>query len=402
MNYSNLKVLTFAFYTFGILSSSCNKDNSGQIVKMQDNATTININPMKKDWDKTDEIIKEIKVIPLETSPEALIGRVEDIQFKNSKIFVHDGTSQEIKIFNKKGMFLSKISNQNRGPEGYLDISGFSLCDNDSLIEIYDNRNHSFKTYTIENKFVKRQKIDYMVTDFRNICNHRKIVYSGFMPSYNLKSFPSLSRVLFCNQNSKIYKTALPFEYKENSEIHMFSRPKNNLSYYKDTVVLAGEKLTNAVYHIHGDSISKKYFLNFGKKYNIPLNYWSSEHELKDLRKSNKFNNYVKIRSVLESKNHLYVKYSLNNKICFYIFNKSNLKGYNIPLFFRRQSDVLNLPMPSFKWDEHFVGIKDAYTVKKEITEYKNKELELPIPLKDIDNKITNQSNPLLFLIQWK
>jgi hypothetical protein len=77
------------------------------------------------------------QIIPLETSPDFLIGEIEKIDIKNNKIIVFDWGSRAIFLFNLDGTKHKKIFKPGRGPGEYGEISAMGA--NDSSIIVFDN-----------------------------------------------------------------------------------------------------------------------------------------------------------------------------------------------------------------------------------------------------------------------
>ncbi|ASB49385.1 6-bladed beta-propeller [Alkalitalea saponilacus] len=76
------------------------------------------------------------QIIPLESTPDFIIGDVEKIDIKNDKIIIYDRMSRAIYLFNMDGTKHSKISKHGRGPGEYMEISAMGA--NDSVIVIFD------------------------------------------------------------------------------------------------------------------------------------------------------------------------------------------------------------------------------------------------------------------------
>ncbi|WP_026472953.1 6-bladed beta-propeller [Alkaliflexus imshenetskii] len=119
------------------------------------NVITLRIDPKSFYDGQFSDIFEDVSLIQLETTTESLLGEIGKIEIKGEKIFIHDRSLHEMKIFSIDGKYLGKISNKHNGSGGYFDISSFSVSKNGELIEIYDNRGFKFRIYNLNNEFVE-------------------------------------------------------------------------------------------------------------------------------------------------------------------------------------------------------------------------------------------------------
>lgn len=275
-----MKYLLIGTYCLIYILSACNNSSINTVKVDENGVIKLRIDPMSFHDDQFSDLIEDVSLIQLETSTESLIGEIGKIEIKRDKIFIQDKSLHEIKIFNIDGKYLGKISNKHQGPGGYIDIFSFSASKDGELIEIYDNRGFKFRTYNLNNEFIEEFSIDYLVSDFMKLENDKKVVYSGFLPSYNMDGFPNSSRLLFANK-SDVYQSAFDYEYSESNPIRNIVGGFRNLSYYGDTIVLGAEIADFDIYHIFEDSIKKKYQIDFGDEFMPPINMNSSEELLR-------------------------------------------------------------------------------------------------------------------------
>jgi hypothetical protein len=98
------------------------------------------------------EILSEIKVIHLETSPNCLIGYFSSLIFMDNKniIFLSNKT---IIVFDNQGRYLSKIDALGRGPEEYASIVNAFVDPIEKMIYIIDYED--IKIYSFDGKYIK-------------------------------------------------------------------------------------------------------------------------------------------------------------------------------------------------------------------------------------------------------
>lgn len=389
----------YLFFLFlAVITFSCHLQQKPTLEYGEDNVMIINVDPKQVDNIEISEIIEDVEFIPLSSSDEAILGEIERISVKNEMVFIHDRTSHEIKIFNLKGDFIGKISNQHKGPGGYIDIDAFSVTEDGSIVEIYDNRQFKFLKYNLENDFLGQVQVDYLVQDFVVDSEGGKVVYTGFLPSYQMDGFPIQNRLLICD-SSGIKNMGLQYHYNEDMT-KVVGSPYNFFN-NGDTVGLAAERLSNEIFYILKDTIFLKYKVSFGK-YDSPVNYRSSLSEIKYFVNSGNLSNYASLGQVLETADYVFFNYAFNNIGCFFLYNKRMKKGNNVAGFFVDKETKIGLPFPQCVYKDRFIGLLDGYSFNNHINQFKEKKMELPSKLKPLVGKVSPLSNPILVFIKFK
>lgn len=395
-----MKYLLIGAYCMICILTACNHSNINTVNVDENGVIKLKIDPMSFHDDLFSDLIEDVYFIQLETSTESRLGEIGKIEIKGDKIFIQDRSLHEIKIFNIDGKYLGKISNRHRGPGGYNDIYSFSVSKNGELIEIYDSRGFKFRTYNLNNEFVEDFSIDYIVSDFMKLENDKKVVYSGYFPSYNMDGFPNSSRLLFVNK-SDVYQSAFDYVYSESNRIREVMGGFRNLSYYGDTIVLGAEYADFNIYHIFEDSIKKKYQIDFGDEFMPPININSSEEEIENFLNLDQRHEFAKIFRVLESSQHLFVEYAVKKRMCFFLLDKTNGEVYNLQSSFDPSRRV-DISVPVTIWNDTFVGILNAEYFKMVFESRKEQGIDPPSILSEIDRKIDENCNPVLSFIKFK
>lgn len=117
----------YFFLAFLLLVYSCT-DNKHLL---ENSYTVISLTDFKFDSKlKMSNFVESIEAIPLETTPECLIGEIKRIVFQNGRYYmsVTNGYSNaRILVFDELGKYLLKIDNRGQGQGEYLDLSDFIL-----------------------------------------------------------------------------------------------------------------------------------------------------------------------------------------------------------------------------------------------------------------------------------
>jgi len=106
------------------------------------------------------------QVIILEASPECIIKSVNSIELYKDKLFILDGGSQSLYVFNMDGKFVRRIGNRGNGNGEYLRLSDFSIDREHNILYIIDEAVKAVLKYELSTyKFISTVKIDDGVSD---------------------------------------------------------------------------------------------------------------------------------------------------------------------------------------------------------------------------------------------
>lgn len=111
--------------------------------------------------------ISNVKLLPLETNQNSLIGEISDIQMDGSNIFVLDRKNQVLKRFDKNGRYLNDIGRQGKGPGEFINLFCFCVLPGKNMVIISDQIGVALRFYTFEGKHV---------LDFKMAASAKKIM----------------------------------------------------------------------------------------------------------------------------------------------------------------------------------------------------------------------------------
>ena len=102
-----------------------------------------------------DKVIKEIRIIPLETKPECLISYISDMQFTPDMIVTLDGETLQMNCFGLDGKFLRKFGTRGKGPGEYATAAGMLV--NQERSEVLLNRSPTRRVnfYNLSGQFLR-------------------------------------------------------------------------------------------------------------------------------------------------------------------------------------------------------------------------------------------------------
>ena len=102
-------------------------------------------------------LFSSIEIIPLETSEESLLKRVNRVEFTGENYYIYDDQQYALFIFDEKGGYKNKIQRIGHGPEEYTYVSDFVVDRDNGTIYLlsfnkllaYDPDGNFIRSYTL-------------------------------------------------------------------------------------------------------------------------------------------------------------------------------------------------------------------------------------------------------------
>jgi len=286
-------------------------------------------------WQRIDDFIENIKIIPLETNDLSSIAIIKSVKVGKNNIFIVDSYSKgNVAIFDKKGKFLKRLSFGN-GPEDHLGALSIKFNSDNNQFLLMDSQQSKIIKYDEYGNYINHYYITTnFITDFAPVPE-------GFL----LIQDPS--------QNSdNEYRVILNDTTSENTITWSLGKGlyyglvANN--FYPMGEVCKFQKATdNTIYYYRDKQIEKKFEIKYG---NTTIDYSKYERirDIIDLYP----NDYFQIEGTFETKDWLRIRLYSQNKICKSIFvNKTNFKSWS--------QDIRRLPDYFTSWME-IIDVADA------------------------------------------
>ncbi len=249
MSFSHLITLSLPLF---LLLSSCSTQN--------DNTSSDNGLPtIHVDIDaspapfKSSEILKDARIIPLETNDSCLILKIQSIKRVNDRLYVSDATDA-IYTFDLDGHFISSLKKKGNGPGEYISMGDFDVDKNGN---IYVFCYHSRRIYIYDRDGSFKENID--VKDFPSeifISGDGSILaYVG----YGKKSVSGKRIVAINNPSTGGYLSADTLVSQWATMIHVgkiFTRQGDS--------VIVSEQYNDTIYSIETKGIKPYALIDFG------------------------------------------------------------------------------------------------------------------------------------------
>lgn len=167
----NIAVLTaFLFIAFAFDSGSA------QIKKEDVIQVKIDAGQFKSSGNVSD-YLEVVKLIPLETTMECLIGEIDKVVQYRNNIYVFDSKTYKLLWFDGSGKFLGQIGQRGKGPGEYLELSDFEVDTINGLICLPDF--HKVHIFSTDGKWIKSVSTDFMAGSVSISANHEFIFYGA-------------------------------------------------------------------------------------------------------------------------------------------------------------------------------------------------------------------------------
>lgn len=147
--------------TFGCHSKNEQRNKSGDI-RANSSFYTIDFPAILENKREVpvSEIAENITYVPLESTGESALGRIQDVKLTRDYIFIHAFGTPLLAQFDKEGNFLRYIGKIGKGPEEYDLIRQFSVDEKTGFIYIQPNWIRNIQVYSFTGKFVKTIKLN--------------------------------------------------------------------------------------------------------------------------------------------------------------------------------------------------------------------------------------------------
>ena len=260
MKRRTLLYISFFLFPFVFLYSCDSSKNIDDINNRNSDTIRVNIEDVVESMEYSN-IFAKVDYIPLETTPECIIGGIDKMILHENRFFIFDRQTRSIFIFGTDGKFLQKISQFGKGPQEYSSLSNFFLdIENNRIILDGGSKFLYFDMNTC--MFIKEERkamnngASYLGSETFAfyLCNG---IWNG---KYNIYAY---------RQGKEIYRH-LPISKK--MEGFTFEKEFSFFQPDQEGNVLFAELLNNVVYKLNPDSMALAYYIDFGKN-GLPENF---------------------------------------------------------------------------------------------------------------------------------
>jgi hypothetical protein len=198
------------------------------------------------DKHRASDIFESVRLIPLETTDESIIGEINKIVIIDTLIYIMDSKSKAIMLFNTKGQHLSKIARKGEGPNEYSDLDDFTVMKNGDIIILDYRKILHFKT---DGMHYKTYNTEFHADAIESI-NDSLFVCSGSRE----KDIIVWNRI-----ENKIVNAFIDYDVKHSGRIFKpLIKYMNNVYYMRP--------YTSTMYRVSPEKLTVHWFVDFGKR----------------------------------------------------------------------------------------------------------------------------------------
>lgn len=224
---------------------SCQKKNESVVIDLNRN-------------DKVSifDLVDSISVIKLETRPECLIKRMNQIIFHKNRFYIFDKSLFSVFCFDKSGKYLFKIHKQGRGPDEYVNCQFINIDKfNDHIMMLVPWG--SILYFDLDGNFISKEEL----TEDIKVYNE---VYSINEDVLLFLSFSEYRAAYYSRSKNKIPKRFL----KVTPEQTKVYPPIRKTYIYKDSIYFRDDANNNTVINLSDTINPVKYSWDFGENNN--------------------------------------------------------------------------------------------------------------------------------------
>ncbi len=201
-----------------------------------------------------------VHYIPLETSEQSLIGKVDKLVIRDSLIYVLDRSKNRgIYVFSFEGKFLQKIGNVGQGPGEYAEPTDISIYGN--TVYVYDQYTHRISLFDRDGNYLSAKKVPFFSMGFHVFNDSTFVFNTPDADNYHLPALVGYS-VLLSDSTWKVRKRGF---YRELDKYTAVWIPENFQG--QDTLVYYHAPFSGNIFTIDAEgNATQRFTLDFGDK----------------------------------------------------------------------------------------------------------------------------------------
>ena len=343
------------------------------------------------------DIIEDVILIPLETTPESLITFYRKVFFYDNKIYVLDDIGSEaLFIYDNNGSHIKTIGKKGGGPEEFFILHGMCIDKYNKNVILYDNKKRKMMYFDLEGNYIKNTNVNYRQTEQFAILpsNNMIAITSSNDGNFHLKDYDRY-RLLYSDTTGNIFKFG--FEFNDNINL-----PRSwSKIFFNDDEMLFYQQYSNSIYSITDTLIREKYRIDCSNftPFDIELiTSFQSDDEYQDYLYSK-----TNLASFMaENTNHLYFVVNDKKEDYKYFYDKrtGNFIGFKMMNYDTEFFNAFNSNIFSYK--DYFIGKAPA----EELLKIKKARDQSVNPFPDKINKMIESfeedDNDVLILFKIK
>jgi hypothetical protein len=372
-------------------------DSTLNIKILQDSVIKLNFNKLldNRDFD-FHEVLSSVKYLPLETTPDCLIGGIKSIVLSDSNIFILDDfEGGSVLIFDKNGKFIGRIVN-GQGP-GEI-AAPKCIAFDPELNELIVFHHIYFSIFSPNGEFLRRETVPLGAHAFAKTKDGYlfQSVFGVFNEHIGMES--KTNQIFLTDRNFKLISTGFRYKFDEmnffNSD-QFLSPNTSQIDFFF--------ALVDTVYqYVDNKTVRAKYYFDISK-HTFPEKFLLKADfgEVSDASKENDY--FMFEGNFSETKDHLYVRFSNRKRLYMSVFfvdkNSWDIKGGTN--FYHPAEMYPGIGLPITSTDSCFISCIYPYHIMANLDKLQPSEY-LSEEEVSILKKIKEDDNPVLMFYELK
>ena len=387
------------FSYFALAIASCGLHSRDTSTYIGTSTKTISVNTATGKSADFSDIFEIKKAIRLATNDSVIIGRIDKIICTEKRIYILDGKTNYIDIFDNFGRFLFKISAIGDGYGKYFRIADFDVDNKAILIYLLDDFNRKMIFFSDSDGHLIGEKplFNFTVNKFllSNTSSEHHVIYSrgGTAESDNM-----WYNILITDTTNQVLEHFLPYVSTRTfilSPVQPLQRTTNSISYLPP--------FSNVIFELSPNQmLSAKYILNFTGS-NADFEKMQADLRENRLPTIGDFfhylneNNYIEFLNFLETDSLLYISYtSPKQGNEFFIYQKNSGSSLLISTIRHNYLNFSGRPVGIFRDQFIYLLQPDSFLDKEKLRP------ELPPDDRYLLDNFSTKDNPILVMIKAK
>ena len=311
----------------------------------------------------TSDLIKDIRFIPLETTPDNLIGSISKTIKNKDRYYILDARiAKKILVFDTKGKYLFSFGKIGKGPEEFTKLVDISIDSKNDVIYLLDNGRKIIKT-DLNGEFILEKNAPSEYNQIQNIVAHDGFLYGASGQHFGIEK---MFQVIQFDELLNPMNYFLPYEYTFPGTLQF----ANRLFEFNNTVNFVSV-FENKIYSKSGNSFTERYSLDVGAK-SLQLQDLTSEKFV-----MNTEGIYI-FSYCIEGDNLIHLPIFINGRPRLGLIDKNSDTYFTID---KINMDTYYMPTPNSFYDGWYIAAMSSLQFEKEFpnSDIKPKEDDNPI-----------------------
>ncbi len=341
-----------------------------------------------------EDIIKEIRLVPLETKPQCMLGSVNEIQLTKDRIYICQ--DEKIVSFTDKGEFIRSFGSQGKGPGEFFCCNNIIANEAKSELLANDVNYRKFLYFDLDGNFLREQKLKYSGMELALLTPDLLCSHSGRMGFESEKN-----EMVLLDWNGTIIQKHFP--YTESLFIDGGSGLADGIS---PNTCLYTKMADKHIYEVSPERIDILLTLDFGEAA-IDTSFLSSVDDFfKVLLDPQKI---LGLHNLVNTSSHLAGSVVTGNRIRgLWLLDWHSREHRLLPADSTRSfgtCEGIPLHTPIQTWEDWFITTIDGidwFESSRQLTETDKIKLRKKIPGFTEAEKVDQDGNPILIFFKFK